>query len=152
MDERFREQVDALRPKIEALLSMKPIRVCDRVKKEVPARGVYLLSEGKKRMYVGRSNNIHARLHQHCRPSSDDNAASFAFLLAREKLGYERHQFTRKQLIAKKRFQAAFRTAKRRIRRMKLRYVQETEATPQALLEIYVSVVLKAHHNDFDTH
>jgi hypothetical protein len=35
---------------------------------------------------------------------------------------------------------------------MDVRYVEETDALRQALLEIYVSIVLKTPYNDFDTH
>ena len=48
-------------------------------------------------------------------------------------------------------FAAAFAAAKERIRRMEVRYVQESDANRQALLEIYATLVLKTHYNDFDT-
>jgi hypothetical protein len=35
---------------------------------------------------------------------------------------------------------------------MDVRYVEEKDALRQALLEIYVSVVLKTPYNDFETH
>jgi len=35
---------------------------------------------------------------------------------------------------------------------MDVRYVEETDPLRQALLEIYVSIVLKTPYNDFDTH
>jgi hypothetical protein len=49
-------------------------------------------------------------------------------------------------------FAAAFSNAKERIRRMELRFVEEKDPLRQALLEIYVSFVLKTPYNDFDTH
>lgn len=42
--------------------------------------------------------------------------------------------------------------AKSRIARMSIRYVEESDPVAQALLEIYVAVVLKAKYNDFDNH
>lgn len=41
---------------------------------------------------------------------------------------------------------------RRRIRRMHVRYVEESDPVKQALLEIYVATVLKTRYNDFDTH
>jgi hypothetical protein len=35
---------------------------------------------------------------------------------------------------------------------MDVRYVEETDPLRQALLEIYVSIILKTPYNDFDTH
>ena len=49
-------------------------------------------------------------------------------------------------------FLAAFDAAKARIRAMELRYVEETDPVRQMLLEVYVAVVLKTPHNDFDNH
>lgn len=152
MDRKFLKHVEALRPKIRELLKTKGIKVCERRGPDIPDRGVYLLSEGRRHVYVGRSNGIHQRLGRHCRDSSRHNAASFAFLLAREELGFKRHQFTREALMRKKGFSAAFNRAKTRIRNMTLRYVGEGDATRQALLEIYVAVVLGTRYNDFDTH
>lgn len=151
MDQRFREHVDALRPLFERLRAMTPIRVCDRAGANIPDRGVYLLSEGKQHLYVGRSNDIHGRLARHCRPSSSENAASFAFLLAREAAGNPRG--TRRDLMDNNRkVRAEFGRAKTRIGSMNLRYVEECDPTRQALLEIYVAVVMKARYNDFDNH
>lgn len=49
-------------------------------------------------------------------------------------------------------FLNAFTSAKARIRSMRYRYVEETDQTRQALLEIYCSVVLGTPYNDFNTH
>jgi hypothetical protein len=49
-------------------------------------------------------------------------------------------------------FSQAFTEAKARIREMDYRYVEETDQTRQALLEIYASVALKTPYNDFNTH
>jgi hypothetical protein len=46
----------------------------------------------------------------------------------------------------------AYEAAKKRIKKMDVRWIQEPDPTRQALLEIYVSVVLKTPFNDFDTH
>jgi hypothetical protein len=47
-------------------------------------------------------------------------------------------------------FSTAFTEAKARIRKMDVRFVEESDPTRQALLEIYVAVVLATPYNDFD--
>jgi len=42
--------------------------------------------------------------------------------------------------------------AKERIRKMDLRFVEESDQTTQVLLEVYCAVALKAPYNDFNTH
>ena len=49
-------------------------------------------------------------------------------------------------------FAEAFIAAKARIRKMDLRFVEETDPFRQALLEMYAAVALKTPHNDFETH
>jgi hypothetical protein len=150
MDRRFLAHVKSLRPSIRKLVGMKSVAVCNRVGRDIPKQGVYLLSEGRRHLYVGRSDDMHQRLARHFRKSSRHNAASFAFLLAREISGNP--PGTRAQLMENRRFLAAFKREKVRIRDMRLRFVRETDPTRQALLEIYVAVVLRTPYNDFETH
>jgi hypothetical protein len=49
-------------------------------------------------------------------------------------------------------FAAAFIAAKKRIRAMEYRYVEEKDQNRQALLEIYCAVALSTPYNDFGTH
>ena len=83
--------------------------------------------------------------------------AAFAFRLAREATGnlvatYQKGEGSRSGLMENEGFVNAFTAAKARIRSMDLRFVEETDPVRQALLEIYVSVVLGTPYNDFDTH
>jgi len=83
--------------------------------------------------------------------------AAFAFRLAREATGnlkatYKKGAGSRMALVADPNFLEAFNTAKARISRMNVRFVEETDPIRQALLEIYVSVVLQSPYNDFDNH
>jgi hypothetical protein len=64
----------------------------------------------------------------------------------------ERDEDAPEALAADPEFARAFAQAKKRIRQMELRFVEETDALRQTLLEIYVAVVLKTPYNDFDTH
>jgi hypothetical protein len=85
--------------------------------------------------------------------------AAFAFRLAREATGRTKATYrngegsgSRLDLMADEAFAAAFSSAKARIRQMEIRVVEEKDPTRQALLEIYVAVVLKTPYNDFNTH
>ncbi len=49
-------------------------------------------------------------------------------------------------------FRMTFDNAKKRIKQMDLRYVEEDDPLRQCLLEIYVAVIAKTEFNDFDTH
>ena len=49
-------------------------------------------------------------------------------------------------------FVFAFKSAKKRIRTMEYRYVEELNQNRQALLEIYCAVVLGTPYNNFGTH
>ena len=120
-------------------------------------KGVYLLSEGEKHLYVGRSNDIKKRIGRHSRPGATHRMAAFAFRLAREVTGnlkatYKKGNGSRSALMEDEKFVAAFDAAKARIRKMNLRFVEENDPVRQALLEIYVAVVLNTPYNNFDNH
>ncbi len=156
MDDRFIPYVENLHSKLESLLLMLPVTPMT-LSKGMCKRGVYLLSEDGKHLYVGRSNEIRKRLRRHCRPSATHRMAAFAFRLARETTGklkptYKKGAGSRAALVTDEAFLKAFNDAKARIRKMDVRFVEETDPTKQALLEIYVSVVLDTPYNDFDTH
>lgn len=119
---------------------------------DIPSRGVYLLSEGTRHLYVGRSDRIRSRLNEHQRQSADKNAASFAALLARKACGLMRDYSPRKGRTRHPDWDRQFAAAKKRIRRMQIRVVRENRAAPQALLEIYAATALDTPHNDFRNH
>jgi hypothetical protein len=156
MDKVFAAHVDALRPKLERLIAMHPESPCA-VPRDVPKAGIYLLTDTGRHLYVGRSNDIRARIGRHCLPGATDNMATFAFRLARESTGntvatYRKGDGSRKWLMADPAFRNAFDAAKVRIRGMELRYVEEADAVRQTLLEVYVAVVLGTPYNDFNNH
>ena len=82
--------------------------------------------------------------------------AAFAFRLAREVTGKldacYRKEGSRDALMQDPAFRRAFDTAKARIRKMDVRFVEETDPVRQAILEIYAAVALNTRYNDFDTH
>jgi hypothetical protein len=156
MDPRFLPYIEHLNPKMQALISMVPVTPMS-LPKVMCKKGVYLLSEGETHLYVGRSNHISKRLSRHCRPGATHGMAAFAFRLAREETGnlratYKKGAGSRAALVTQGSFLNAFNDAKARIRQMSVRFVEETDPIKQALLEIYVSVVLQTPYNDFDTH
>jgi hypothetical protein len=152
MDERFREHVESLAPKLTALLAMQPV-TATALPRKMPARGIYLFSEGDMHLYVGRSNTLRRRLPNHCRPGSNHRKAAFAFRLARQKTGKtHKASGTRAELTQDSTFDQAFQDAKARIRQMQVRFVEEVDATRQCLLEAYAAIVLDTPFNDFDNH
>jgi predicted GIY-YIG superfamily endonuclease len=156
MDTEFLTHVAALKPKLDALLAMAPVKP-SLLPKVMPKAGVYLLSEGGEYLYVGRSNDIRGRIGRHCRPGATHRMAAFAFRLARHVTGrldatYRSGEGSRAALVLEPVFASAFAEAKARIREMELRYVEEGDPVRQALLEVYVALAVKTKHNDFDNH
>ena len=92
MNETFRQHVEQLHPKFEALLSKPTVRLAS-VPKEAAAPGIYLFSEGPLHLSIGRSKNVRNRLKMHV---GDPSGASFAIKLAREASGVRRQRTRRK--------------------------------------------------------
>lgn len=155
MHEVFRECIESLEPSFQRLMRMEPASVAA-LPQEMPRAGIYLFSEGKEPLYVGRTNTIRNRLQNHCRPSSGHNSATFAFRLARQITGMTQATYTaegsRLHLERDPRFSEVFTAQKQRVRNMNVRFVSEPDPMRQALLEIYVAVSLGTLHNDFDNH
>jgi hypothetical protein len=155
MHSAFQHFVDGLEPKFRTLLAMTPVCYAT-LPRDMPERGVYLFSDGEKHLYVGRTNRIRRRLAGHCRPSSTHFSATFAFRIAREETGRVKASYSsvgsRAALVTDTVFGPAFVRAKARLASLDLRFVEELDPVRQALLEIYVAVVLKTPYNDFDNH
>jgi predicted GIY-YIG superfamily endonuclease len=155
MDHPFERIIESLEPSLERLLAMEPVRIGS-IPRDFPVSGVYLLSEGPKHLYVGRSRNIRRRLAHHSRPGATYRMAALAFRIAREETGCVRPAYretrSRKDLMRDPQFAAAFQAAKARIRAMDVRAVQEPNPAKQAVLEVYVAVELRTPYNDWDTH
>jgi hypothetical protein len=151
----FATHTEGLDNSLQRLLAMAPVKP-GQLLGELPAAGVYLYSEGKRDLYVGRSNNLRRRMQRHGRPGATYKQAAFAFRLAREATGRIKASYkpegSRARLIADPQFLAAFTKAKERIFCMDLRFVAEADPVRQALLEIYVAIVLGTPYNDFDNH
>ena len=154
MYSRFAGFMEKLPEKYEELMAMEPVTM-ETPLFNTPKGGVYLFSEGASHLYVGRSKRkLNKRLRGHIKKSAKDSP--LAFKLAREATGQTVTSYSgdhiRAKLLSDTEFFKAYQDAKERIRRMNIRWVHEPEPTKQALLEIYVSVVLETPYNDFDTH
>lgn len=153
-DARFTSLVEELRPQLAKLCNMEPVTP-EKLPRNMPRKGIYLLSEGDKHLYVGRSNDLQSRVRNQL--GATHNSATFAFRLAREATGKLRATYTpgvgsRAGLLNNSEFVAAFESAKERIRKMHLRFVEEEEPVRQALLQIYAALTLNTQYNDFDNH
>ena len=154
MDSKFARYMESLHEKYEQLMAMKPVTM-ESLLHNTPEGGVYLFSEGASHLYVGRSKRkLNKRLRGHIRKSAKDSP--LAFKLARKETGETVTSYSgdyiREKLLSTSDFSKAYQDSKERIRRMNIRWVHEPDPTKQALLEIYVSVVLETPYNDFDTH
>lgn len=119
--------------------------------------GLYVFYEKYKKkdkpLYVGRSNRLRERLHDHSQERAKPNTAPFAFILTKEKLGFP-PDTKRKQVVKHKKFENTFRDELKRVRKMKIRVVQiadDEDQLKQALFEIYAAVTLKTKYNSFRT-
>lgn len=155
MHEVFVPYLQLLDLSLERLTTMQPVTIST-LPRELPSRCVYLFSDAGQHLYVGRTNRFRNRLRQHSIPAAQHNQAVFAFKLAREKTGHMEASYkpegSRAALSVDPEFAEAFVQAKARVRQMELRFVEEIDPLRQALLEIYVAVVLKTPYNDFNTH
>jgi hypothetical protein len=161
MDQKFAAFVERLHPAYLKLMSCAPVTggamPTFGTGDKMVERGIYLFTENGKHLYVGRSNRLLARYKNHWGPLKTEREAAFAFRLARETTGfmkaaYKKGAGSRKELVLDPKFNAAFTSAKARIRAMEYRWVEETDPTCQCLLEVYAAVMLETPYNDFDTH
>ena len=149
----FEKYTASLDDKLQELLSMAAVTMAKPLM-NAPSGGVYLFTENGKHLYVGRTKRkISKRVRGHVSTAKD---CPFAFRLARETVGKTVADYsgdhTRDKLLADPAFAHAYAAAKDRLREMDVRWVAEDDPIRQALLEIYVSVVLQTPYNDFDTH
>jgi hypothetical protein len=155
MNPEFARLIEALEPKFQTLMAMAPVNY-KTLPQDLPKRAVYLLSEGMRHLYVGRTNHLRQRLRGHCVPSSSQHSATFAFLLARNETDRTKRSYSqsgsRAGLLRDEVFAGAFREAKLRVADMDLRFVEEQDPRSQALLEIYAATALATPCNDFDNH
>lgn len=151
----FATYARVLPAKFKVLLNSAAFKIEDGLPNGVPKTGIYLFSSGKRHLYVGRSDNIRQRMYLHTRPSAGQNQATFAFRIAKRKLGIAGPSYkpsgSRVDLLSGSTFAKAFADAKQSIRKMHVRFVAVDDSVMQALLEIYASLRLKTPYNEFKT-
>ena len=153
IDDKFLGLLSSLDIKFNYLIQMIPQK-SNKLPDNTPTGGVYLFSEQGKHLYCGRTKRlIKERIKNHYSSAKD---CPFAWRLAREETGNIKANYygdkTRSKLLKDLNFVSVYKKSKDRIKNMDVRYVEEKNPLKQALLEIYVSVVLETPYNDFDTH
>ena len=154
MNEQFDAYVRELPILTKQLRDSSPLTLADI--KSLHGPGIYSFSENDLVIYLGRTKNFKKRHKNHCGLSSDHNAASFAFLLARKETGREKASYKkeggRKALMQDPIFLKAFNDAKARIQNMDVRFVEVSDPNLQYLLELYASIEFKSAPNSFKTY
>ena len=120
----------------------------------MPLAGLYIFSEDGHALYVGRTDKMRKRLQYHT--WNNHNQATFAFLLAREQTGNKKATYekegSRNDLLSQPAFRSVFDSARGRIKRMDIQFIEELNPIRQVLLEVRASLQAKAKYNDFDNH
>ena len=154
MHKKFLKYTNNLKDKYIELMGSQPIKMEDlKNQKNIPTGGVYVFSEGKNHLYVGRTKReITKRIKGHVNTSKD---CSIAFRIARDETWYTKAayggKYTRKKLLEIRKFKREYQKAKKRIKKMDIRLIEETHPIRQSLLEIYTAVMRKTKYNDFST-
>ena len=120
----------------------------------VPDHGIYVFYDEKDQpLYVGRSDRMRKRLLAHSRPSSGHESATFAFILAKEKLvNPDEGTKSRKALQSDEEFSKKYDETKINVSKMRVRVIEIIEPTEQALFEIYAALELNTPYNVWENH
>lgn len=117
------------------------------------AKGVYCFYEDDKPLYVGRTRNIRKRVLQHRRLSGRHNSAAFAFNIAKKEFekNHPCKDLSRAELSKNPIFDDIFTEAKKRVRKMSVRFVKIKDPIEQTVFEVYAHMELGTPFNDFRT-
>ena len=121
-------------------------------KDKIPKSGVYVFVENETALYVGRSNNLPARIEGHGAAGGTQYGATFAFKLLKEEVGEKRCQdMTRKDIQAV--FKYEYTRQRARVRNMDVRVVEVADQVEQTIFEIYAILALNTtpKYNEFRT-
>jgi len=121
--------------------------------KKIPDRGIYVFYDGKKPIYVGRSERLKSRLREHSNQSSSQTSATFAFNLAKsraKKLGIDITR-NRKILEQDPHFLPIYKEEKTRVSKMKIKVIRINRQIKQTIFEVYASIELQTKQ-DWGTH
>ena len=122
--------------------------------RELSSQTVASMSEGKKALYVGRSNQIRERIGTHGRKSATQEQANFAFRLMAKKYHLDiGHSATVSRSQIAKKYAAEFREQKQKVREMTIRAVEITDDTVSYFFEAYAILALgTTEFNKFEPH
>jgi len=109
--------------------------------------GIYVWYENERPIYVGRTNRnrMKKRLQEHCRKSSNQNSATFAFRLAKELKG-------NLKLEKIDTYDQDFVKAKERVSNMQIKYLKIDDPIIQTIFEPYFSYKFNTKYNEFMTY
>jgi len=117
--------------------------------------GLYLFLRKGQPLYIGQTRNLRSRLANHCRPTGGHNAATFAFLMAKNSYK-EKHGVwvgTRNDLQADPDFVGLFMDAKQEVSKMEIRFILCEDPELRTVFEVYAAEHLGTKEfNSFETH
>jgi GIY-YIG catalytic domain len=141
----FQRVIDQLEPLLERLTASPRAPLAEHP--SIPkAPGIYLFSEGPNPIYVGQTRDLQQRLRQHTSPSSRENSAPLAFNIA---LGEARQDQsidtsgTRKEIAARRAFDALFGAARERVAQMSVQVIELDDPVTRTIFEVYAARVLQ---------
>ena len=152
MNAGFDPYLEQVRDSFKRLLG-KPLIPVEGMASQIPLRsaGIYVFYENGKPLRVGTTTDVRKRIRQHHGPSF--RSAAFAKRLARcatgIKGGTRPGEGWKTQAGQNSRLGDEFEKARKRIRNMEVRWVEEPDADCRYLLEFYAAKELGTPHNDF---
>ena len=153
MKGKFKEIVDKFPGWLDTL-QKSPAFSRDQIK-NVPNQGIYVFYDEKDRpLYVGRSDRMRIRLLEHSRPSSGHTSATFAFILAIEKMENpeKKDKMSRADLQSEPDFSPKYAEAKIKVSKMRVRVKEIKKPVEQALFEIFAAMELNTPYNVWENH
>lgn len=114
--------------------------------------GVYLIYDGKRAVYSGLATNLKTRLKQHTehRRVSSALTLKLAFVEANIVKKGGRWPQRREKFFKNKDFLSAYEVAAKKVKRMKVRFVEEDSPPVRIILEAYAGLVFRTKLNDFN--
>jgi hypothetical protein len=145
----FHKMVDEL-PDLLDRLSSAPAKTVAEHEGIPETPGIYLFSEGVTPIYVGQTRNLHERLRQQTSPASRERQASLAWRIALAAANDARHPESGAPKGIEADEQAEmFRSAKRRVAAMNVRYIELADPVTRTVFEVYAAQALGT--DEFDS-
>lgn len=150
LNENFQNKISQL-PVLLEELEMRPLMPLFNME-NIPNKGVYIIYENGRPVFVGRSDKMRIRIKEHARQSSSHNKAELAFGIAK-KIAEQKYIDVNRPRIKLERdpiFADLFASAKERVGRMWVRVIEVEDPITRILFEIYAAITLDTlEYNDF---